>query len=83
MKVKWNLEYTTKSVYAIIVGCAVALFILIMLNISGIFDVFGVLPVSYTHLDVYKRQTFLPVYKGTLLPSTPSLLLVTVTFEPA
>ena len=43
MKVKWNLEYTTKSVYAIIVGCAVALFILIMLNISGIFDVFGVL----------------------------------------
>ena len=43
MKVRWNQEYKTKSVYVFITGALLMLFLTILLNLAGIFDALGTL----------------------------------------
>lgn len=43
MKIKWNQEYTTRAVYCFLVAAAIILFLLLLLNLGGIFDGLGLL----------------------------------------
>ena len=41
MKIRWNQEYNTRTVYVIIAACVILLFFAILLNLAGIFDAIG------------------------------------------